>query len=257
VNQTASTPQSDAVGAASSPRPTTADTYLVPLDRPSRDDLLAALHLAADTALTALDCTACAAFACRDEQHQPRLEQVRVWRALTADIERLPATGVGDEPLIRFDAAACRDWLLAGAADEAGIHNGFNTEDLTIAAGLDELLSLLNNDSTQQVWHPAAHVHDVLIWRTADGDGVDGGGVLTVDLNYMGHRVRLGSLHQGFDDFTNDAATSGIDAAIEALGHVAATINREYVNLRRATACPPPSAPDDSDRPDNSPGGDR
>lgn len=229
------------------PHPTTtepsadANTYQVLVDGPCREDLLTALHHAAKTTVQALDCAACAGFTCTEDQHVARLAQVRAWRGLAADISRLPAMSGPDEPLIRFDADACRAWLLVGAADEACINEGFNTEELTIAAGLEELLGLLNTDSAQQAWRPAPHVHDVLIWRTADGDGVDGGGVLTVDLNYMGERVRLASLHQGYDDFTGDAATSGIDAATEALGHVANTINREYANFRRATACPPPA----------------
>jgi hypothetical protein len=85
-------------------------------------------------------------------------------------------------------------------------------------------------------WIPAPHVHEVLIWRTADGDGIDGGGVLTVDLNYLGERIRLASLHQGYDDFTTDTAAHGIDVAVEALAYVAATVNREYTTFCRATA---------------------
>lgn len=78
------------------------------------------------------------------------------------------------------------------------------------------------------------------IWRTADSDGVDGGGVLTADLTYMGERVRLASLHQGSDEFTDDPTTAGTDAAVQALAHVAQVINREYANFVRATGCPTP-----------------
>jgi hypothetical protein len=39
-----------------------------------------------------------------------------------------------------------------------------------VAAGLEDLLSLLNRDATQRAWRPAAGVHQVLIWRTADSD---------------------------------------------------------------------------------------
>ncbi|GAA1884122.1 hypothetical protein GCM10009687_60630 [Asanoa iriomotensis] len=244
MNQNRPTAPSDTT---TGPDTATISRYLLPLDGPTREDLLAALRSAADTSLAALTCPPCAAGVCPDAQHQPRLQQIRAWRNLATDIARLPATDRSDEPLIHFDADACRAWLLAGAADTAGIDDGFSTEDLTIAAGLDELLSLLNTDATQHAWRPAPHVQDVLIWRTADGDGVDGGGVLTVDLNYLGERVRLASLHQGFDDFTADAATSGTDAAVEALAHVAAILNREHANLLRATAYPPSDATDETD----------
>ena len=76
----------------------------------------------------------------------------------------------------------------------------------------------------------------VRIWRTGDGGGIDGGGLLTVELDYPGRRVRLGSLHQGFDDFIRDSATCRIDAAVEALRHVTAVVNRRYATFLTATA---------------------
>ena len=161
----------------------------------------------------------------------------------------LPDTGIGDRPLIVFDPVACRAWLEAGAAGEAGIDDRFRTADLTVAAGLEELLALLNHDATQRAWRPAAQVHQVLIWRTGDGDGIDGGGLLTVDLDYPLGRIRLGSLHQGFDDFIADAATYGIDAAVEALGHVADVVNHTYAIFGAATqavTAPPARADGDA-----------
>jgi hypothetical protein len=214
--------------------------YRVPLDATDRDDLLAALRTAADATQHNLGCAACLTGDCADDAHQTRMGQVRAWRALAADIGRLPADSVGDPWLISFDAAACRRWLRAGAAQQAGIDEGFNSEDSTIAAGLEELLPLLNGGAAPDVWETQAHLCDVQIWRTADSDGVDGGGVLTADLSYMGQRVRLASLHQGSDEFTDDPATAGIDAAVQALAHVAQVINQEYVTFVRATGCPTP-----------------
>lgn len=150
----------------------------------------------------------------------------------------IAGVGVGDGPLIEFDPVACRAWLLDGAAAEAGIDDGFRSENLTVAAGVEALLALLNHDATQRVWRPACHVHQVLIWRTGDGGGIDGGGLLTIDLDYPGARVRLGCRHQGFDAFIRDSATCGIDAAVEALGHVAAVVNRTYATFRTAAATP-------------------
>ncbi|GIH05693.1 hypothetical protein Rhe02_37600 [Rhizocola hellebori] len=220
-----------------SPIPTSdPDAYLIPADAADRDHLVAALHLAVQATHRDLGCPACAESACTTAQHQPRLEQVRAWRTLADGIGRLP-TLTGDEPMIRFDPQACRTWLDQGAARRAGIDEGFNSDAFTIAAGLEELLYLLHHEAAQHVWCTVAHLDDVEIWRTADSHGVDGGGILTADLTYMGTLVRLASLHQGSDEFTNDPTVRGVDAAVQALGHVART-NREYANLRRATGHP-------------------
>jgi integrase len=84
----------------------------------------------------------------------------------------------------------------------------------------------------------AAHppLECVQLLRTADGDGVDGGAMITADLRFGERTVRVGTGHQGFDDFVDDEATSGIDAAVEALGHVADLVNREVAGLLEATA---------------------
>lgn len=148
---------------------------------------------------------------------------------------------IGDGQLIEFDPTACRSWLADGAAAEAGIDDGFCSENLTVAAGLQELLILLHQDTDQRGWRPATVVREVLIWRTADGDGIDGGGLLTVDLDYPAGWIRLGCLYQGFDDFVRDSAIRGIDAAVEALGHVAAVVNHTYTTFRDATTMRPVS----------------
>jgi hypothetical protein len=163
-----------------------------------------------------------------------------------------PSIGDGDEPLIAFDPAACRDWLAGGAAAEAGIDDGFRSENLTVAAGIEQLLDLLNQDATARCWRPAPQLHKVLIWRTGDGDGIDGGGLLTVDLDYPCGRIRLGCLHQGFDDFIRDPASHGVDAAVEALGHVADLVNHTYATFRAATTVRP--APPENDDATANPG---
>ena len=99
MDQNHTAPHTDTAGVTS--HTVAARHYLAPLDGPSRGDLLAALQSATDATLAEPACTACSALVCRDEQHQPRLEQVRAWRNLTADLARLPATGPSDEPVIR------------------------------------------------------------------------------------------------------------------------------------------------------------
>jgi hypothetical protein len=44
--------------------------------------------------------------------------------------------------------------------------------------------------------------------------------------------------HQGFEDFTQRSDASGIDAAVDALGHVAHLVNTEADLLRRALTPP-------------------
>jgi hypothetical protein len=60
-------------------------------------------------------------------------------------------------------------------------------------------------------------------------------GLLTADLDYTLGRIRIGCLHQGFDNFIADPATYGVDAAVEALGHVADVVNHTYAIFGAAT----------------------
>jgi hypothetical protein len=134
-------------------------------------------------------------------------------------------------PAVRFDAHAARAWLASGAADHLGIDESFSTTNLSIVAGLEELLQALDRNGQPQVWSAIPAVSAVAILRTADGDGVDGGGLITIDVNVSGRGVRLCSRHHGYDDFTSDSATCGADAAIEALAHVAHLVNQEVALL--------------------------
>jgi hypothetical protein len=69
-------------------------------------------------------------------------------------------------------------------------------------------------------------------------DEVDGGAVITADFTINGHPIRLALRHQGFEDFTQRSDASGIDAAVDALGHVAHLVNTEADLLRRALTPP-------------------
>jgi hypothetical protein len=154
--------------------------------------------------------------------------------------ESAPVTASADsgEPVIVYDPAAARQWLLDGAADEYGIDDTFSTFEMSIAARLEELLAALEHDAVPAVWTNRLPLTNVLIWRTADGDGVDGGGIVTADLTINDQSIRLATRHQEFDDFTQHAETTGIDAAVEALGHVAGLVNKE-ADLLRAALTPP------------------
>jgi hypothetical protein len=141
----------------------------------------------------------------------------------------------GPVPAVTFDAEACRRWLTDDAADQHGIDEGFCTTGLRIPAGLHDLLDALHDTPQPQVWrlHPA--IGRIKLWRTADGDGIDGGAIITADLVLGQDRVRLATQHQGFDEFTADSDTAGIDAAVEALGNLAALVNAEFDAYRKAT----------------------
>lgn len=61
-------------------------------------------------------------------------------------------------------------------------------------------------------------VREVLLWRIPDGDVLDQGAVITVDL---ANGVRLATGHQDVKDFA-DRDARGIEAAVAALAHIAA-----------------------------------
>jgi hypothetical protein len=138
------------------------------------------------------------------------------------------------DPVVVYDPAVARQWLLDGAAEEHSIDESFTTTELTIVARLEDLLAELDYGAVAGVWMTRPPLTTVLIWRTADGDGVDGGAVITADFTINGQPIRLAARHQGFEDFTRGSDTSGIDAAVEALGHVADLVNTEADLLRRA-----------------------
>ena len=147
------------------------------------------------------------------------------------------SSGIG-QVVIVYDPVAARQWLLDGAADEHSIDESFTTTELTIAARLEDLLAELDYGAVAEVWTIRPPLTTVLVWRTADGDGLDGGCVITADLTVNGQPIRLASRHQGFDEFTQNDDISGIDAAVEALGHVADLVNKEADLLQRALTPP-------------------
>jgi hypothetical protein len=61
-------------------------------------------------------------------------------------------------------------------------------------------------------------VEHVELWLTPDGDVLDRGAVITVDLT---NGVRLATLHQDLKDFA-DRDACGAGAAVSALEHIAA-----------------------------------
>ena len=210
------------------------------LDSGQHDHLLAALTVATSRTDDDLDCVACDEGTCTDPDHNEPTVKVRQWRGLA---QKLAALRCGTKPVaVAYARGAARRWLTEWAANEFGIDESFSTVEVTIVARLEDVLRALAWNSEPEVWATQPPLECVQLWRTADGDGVDGGAMITADLRIGEHTVRIGTLHQGFDDFVDDEATSGVDAAVEALGHIADLVNREVAVLLEATAVRPPAS---------------
>jgi predicted mannosyl-3-phosphoglycerate phosphatase (HAD superfamily) len=132
-----------------------------------------------------------------------------------------------------YDADACRAWLTAGADDEHRVAD-MSTTNITMAAGMDRLLETLDLQPEPAVWKNTGAITRVRAVRTADGDGTDGGAIITIDLTLGGHQLRLATDHLGYDHFTHDGATRGIDAAVQALATVANHVNTALADLTAA-----------------------
>ena len=216
----------------------TADHALVRglwLDAHQHQLLLAALTTAANRISDDLDCADCDQAACTRPDHAEPAETIRQWRGLAQHLAA-PAAGTPAAPAVVYNPDAGRAWLLDWAAEEFGIDEDFTTTELTIPGGLEDLLAALGDNAAPQVWTIRPPLEGVFLWRTADGDGVDGGAVIAAELHLNDHTVLLASDHVGHDDFVDDEATSGIDAAVEALGHVADLVNNKVAGLLAATA---------------------
>ncbi len=210
------------------------------LDTGQHEQLLAALTMASSRTDDDLDCVACDEGTCTDPDHHEPTVKIRQWRGLA---QKLAALRSGTKPVaVAYHRDAARRWLTEWAADEFGIDESFSTVEVTIVARLEDLLGALAWNKEPEVWATRPPLDCVQLWRTADGDGVDGGAMITADLRIGEHTVRIGTLHQGFDDFVDDEATSGVDAAVEALGHIADLVNREVAVLLEATAVRPPAS---------------
>lgn len=205
------------------------------LDARQHQQVLTALTTAASRARKDLGCVDCDQATCARPDHAGPAATIRQWSGLAQQLAA-PAGTPPVPPVVVFDPEAARAWLADGAAEEFGINDGFTTVELTIAAGLEELLCALGDGAAPQAWTTRPPLADVLVWRTADGDGVDGGAAIAAELRLGDHSVLLATGHLGHDEFVDDEATNGIDAAVEALGHVADLVNRKVADLLTATA---------------------
>jgi len=205
------------------------------LDARQHAQLLAALTTAAHRTSDDLDCADCDQSTCTRPDHAESAEAIRQWRGLAQHLAA-PATGTPPAPpAVVYHPDAARAWLLDWAAEEFGIDDDFTTVELTIAGRLEDLLSALADNAVPEVWATHPPVAGVFVWRTADGDGVDGGAAIAAELRIGDHTILLATGHLGYDEFVDDEATSGIDAAVEVLGHVADLVNQTVAGLLAAT----------------------
>jgi len=148
-----------------------------------------------------------------------------------------PETETGEAPIgaVVYDPDACRAWLAAGYAAEHGVAY-MSTTNITMAASVDRMLETLDLTPEPNVWRTTGALTRVRALRTADGDGIDGGAIVTIDLTLQGHELRLATEHIGYADFTAHERTRGIDAAVEALGTIARNVNATVAALAAAIA---------------------
>lgn len=134
---------------------------------------------------------------------------------------------------LTFDPAAAQAWLRQHSGTDGltraeslgvdeemfgrGLEGFLTTVDDVLAAGPDGL-------------RRRADIGDVELWLIPDGDVLDQGALITVDLS---NGVRLATLHQDIKDFA-DRDQLGIAAALSALAHIAHQVCQLLDTYQRA-----------------------
>jgi hypothetical protein len=125
-------------------------------------------------------------------------------------------------PALIFDPLAATRWLHSSSNGHPGATNAdaLGVDEEVFGRGLAGFLSIVDGILAAS---PAGlvrrlDVREVLLWRIPDGDVLDQGAVITVDL---ANGVRLATMHQDIKDFA-DRDARGVQAAVSALAHIAA-----------------------------------
>jgi len=168
--------------------------------------------------------------------------------------------------LIDFDMAATRAWLTdhdgepdtntwaeeIGCSDDTfmavDLHPDPMVEPTYFVCVLEDLLRHAG-DEADSGWN--SNGLEIAVWRTADGEGPDGGCIITVDLP---NKLRLASRHQTPSDFgpapdvapPDGSDRTGVEAALDALAHVAALIDGMVTTYRGAPLWPVDNWPIDT-----------
>jgi hypothetical protein len=147
-------------------------------------------------------------------------------------------------PALTFDPTIAEAWLRE-PSDTAGLTraDSLGIDDDTFGRDQEGFLSTIDDVLTANPHGLSrrADIADVMLWLIPDGDILDQGALVTVDLS---NGLRLASLHQDIKDFT-DRDQRGITAVLSALAHIAdqaSLLVRGYQNAHSdpdATRTPP------------------
>lgn len=139
-----------------------------------------------------------------------------------------------ESPAVTFSPTVFREWVLDRdlipdpvSADDRG--------DFDPSVLAEDLLNVLGRGEHPWIWRHSPDVASVDIWRTADGDGADLGGLPVVEL---ASGVTLAALHLDSDDlvgFPDDGEVGGLDVAVMVLEAVARAANDALAHYRMAT----------------------
>jgi hypothetical protein len=121
---------------------------------------------------------------------------------------------------LTFDPAAAEAWLRQpSSTDGVTRAESLGVDEDLFGRGLAGFLVTVDDVLTAgpRGWQRSADIADVLLWLIPDGEVLDQGALITVDLS---NGVRLASLHQDIKDFTG-RDQHGIPAVLTALAHIA------------------------------------
>jgi hypothetical protein len=122
---------------------------------------------------------------------------------------------------LTFDDAAAQAWLCQASERFADMTRaeGLGVDDELTGPGMDGFLAAVDDvlAARPDGLHRRADVTGVELWLIPDGDILDQGALITVDL---ANGVRLCTLHQDIKDFAN-RKQRGIPAVLSALKHIA------------------------------------
>jgi hypothetical protein len=151
-----------------------------------------------------------------------------------------------EEPVHRtraltFHPAAAQAWLLSPSDQFEGLTraDSLGVDDDLTGPGVEGFLAAVDDILAAQPdgLHPCADITGVELWLIPDGDILDQGALITVDL---ANGTRLCTLHQDIKDFA-DRDQHGIPAVLSALRHIA---NQASLVVETYEAAHPDYTPD-------------
>jgi hypothetical protein len=142
-------------------------------------------------------------------------------------------------PPLTFDAAATQVWLRQPSTSHAGLTRAeaLGVDEELTGRGDAGFLPTIRSVLTAQPdgLHRSSEVSRVELWLIPDGDALNQGALITVDL---ADGVRLATLHQDSKDFA-DRDQHGVPAVLTALGHIAGQVCTLVTTYHAANPAPP------------------